>query len=201
MPVLLGLGLAAALIVVAPAVGVAESSTTRDAREHERMTRPRALRPVMSVAEARAAFVGKTRVTFGPGHGTQVSYMRPDGAIFLWYPGNAVVLPGRWDIEARWMSGVPPTQEAFVCFRYGPNTYNPVTGAVGGRRECMPARVLGRLMVDRAEGDVFGLATRSAAPFRLPRERTTIAALKTQIGPPRREGAAAGTPPIPARRQ
>src|SRR6266849_10942054 len=55
----------------------------------------------LSVQEAGKLFVCQTRMSFGPGHGTQVSYIHPDGAIFLWYPGNAVIVPGKWQIVPR----------------------------------------------------------------------------------------------------
>jgi hypothetical protein len=172
--------LAALALNASMVAGVADDSL-RDQRRHDGQSRPR-VRTIMGEAEARGIFVGKTRVTFMPGHGTQISYMRPDGAIFLWYPGNAVVLPGRWRIEARWAGGTPPAKEALLCFQYRPNTYNPVTQVLGGRQECVPARAMSRFIVDRADGDIFGLAGRSSAPFRLAREPTTIAAVKAQIG-------------------
>ena len=123
-----------------------------------------ASKPAFAQAEA---FINKTRVSFGPGHGTQVSYMRGDGAVFLWYPGNRVVLRGRWRTDGR-----------TICFRYGPNTYNPVTGRAGAEWECRPSDVFARTTVDRVAGDVFGLARRNAVPFVLAPDRTTIADLK-----------------------
>jgi hypothetical protein len=125
--------------------------------------------PAFAQAEA---FLNKTRVTFGPGHGTQVSYTRSDGAIFLWYPGNRVVLRGRWAVRS-----------GHICFLYGPNTYNPVTGQAGGRWNCRPAETRARNLVDRVNGDVFGLATRNAVPFVLAPDRTTIADLKRSRQP------------------
>jgi hypothetical protein len=123
-------------------------------------------------AFGQADFVNKTRVSFGPGHGTQVSYMRSDGAVFLWYPGNRVVLRGDWRI-----------QDGRVCFRYGANTYNPVTGRGGGGWECRPIGAFSRTTVDRVPGDVFGLTKRNTVPFVLAPDRTTIADL-TRRGPP-----------------
>jgi hypothetical protein len=123
-------------------------------------------------ALGQADFINKTRVSFGPGHGTQVSYMRGDGAVFLWYPGNRVVLRGHWRIEDR-----------KICFRYGPNTYNPVTGRGGGGWECSPIGAFSRTTVDRVPGDVFGLSSRNAVPFVLAPDRTTIADL-TRRGRP-----------------
>jgi len=141
----------------------------------------RGIEIALGLQEARRLFVCQTRMSFGPGHGTQVSYMHPDGAIFLWYPGNAVIVPGKWQIVPRTTTAQPAEESASICFQYGSNTYNPVTGQFGGKWECRPADVFDRSTVDRAEGDVFALATRTAVPFRLARERTTIAELKKYL--------------------
>jgi hypothetical protein len=123
----------------------------------------------MSVGAARAHFVNQTRVSFSSGHGTQVSYMAPNGMIYLWYPGNQIVLPGRWSIEPR------PRGYADLCFQYGPNTYNPVAGQVGGQKNCRPADYWAQYEVDGAAGDVFGLSRQHSVPFILRPERTSIA--------------------------
>ncbi len=130
----------------------------------------------MTLGEANAKFINQTRISFSPGHGTQVSYMRPDGSVFLWYPGNQVVLRGRWLIEGR-------ANSAYLCFQYGPNTNNPVTKQPGGGWSCRQADVFARTTVDRVHGDVFGLANRTAVPFMLTPERTIIAELKQRVRP------------------
>jgi hypothetical protein len=134
----------------------------------------------LSVAEARKLLVGKTHMTFSEGHGTQVSYLRSDGVEFLWYPGNAVVLRGKWVIAE---DTTDPGRYADICFQYGVNTYNPVTRTPGGNLECRPAHAYTQSTVDRSDGDVFGLAKRAAVPFDLPRERTTINELRNVFGP------------------
>lgn len=126
-------------------------------------------------APALAAPIGnQTTMTFDPGHGTQVEYVAADGTNYLWYPGNRVVLPGHWKLEG-----------ANICFAYGANTYNPVTGQHGPGFECEPKSVYLGTIVERASGDVFGLRTRHAVPFVLGKARTTIAALRggKQAGP------------------
>jgi hypothetical protein len=125
----------------------------------------------LTEARARELLIGKTHMTFSGGHGTQVSYLRSDGVEFLWYPGNAVVVRGKWDIAKH---ATEPRGYADICFLYGTNTYNPVTRRVGGNWECRPAHLYVRSIIDRADGDVFGLAKRAAVPFELSRERTTI---------------------------
>jgi hypothetical protein len=130
----------------------------------------------LSVAEARKLLICKTHMTFSAGHGTQVSYLRSDGVEFLWYPGNAVVVRGKCDIVEH---PSDPLGYADICFQYGANTYNPVTGRMGGDWECRLAHAFARSTVDRSDGDVFGLAKRDAVPFELTRERTTINNLRT----------------------
>jgi len=120
------------------------------------------------VAPALAAPIGnQTTMTFDPGHGTQVEYVAADGTNYLWYPGNRVVLPGHWKLEG-----------ANICFAYGANTYNPVTGQHGPGFECERKADYLSHIVDRAAGDVFGLKGRGTVPFVLTKTRTTIAALR-----------------------
>jgi hypothetical protein len=135
----------------------------------------------LALDEARELFACKTRISFMQVHGTQVSYIHPNGEILLWYPGNSVVLPGKWRLETRTVPAQPSKSYANICFSYPTNSYNPATGIVGNQWQCMPAEVLHRLTVDRADGDVFGLRTRTAVPFRLSPERTTIAELKKRF--------------------
>jgi hypothetical protein len=134
----------------------------------------------LTESEAWKFFSCKTFMSFMPGHGTQISYRRPDGAIFLWYPGNTIVLSGRWKIVMRATSSLPPVSTD-ICFLYETNTYNPVTKRPGGDWQCMPADLLARFTVERADGDIFGLAVRRAVPFILPSEKSTIADLRTRI--------------------
>ena len=132
----------------------------------------------LGIEEARSLFACKTRISFTQGHGTQVSYTHLDGTNFLWYPGNTVILPGKWRLEPRTAPAQPSRERANICFSYPDNSYNPVTGVVGSRWQCMPAEVLHRVTVDSADGDVLGLSARTAVPFRLTPEKTTITELK-----------------------
>lgn len=107
---------------------------------------------------------GYTNLSFDPGHGTQIEYVSPEGGAFLWYPGNDIILPGRWKLEGGQM-----------CFNYGPNTYNPVTGSAGDVWECASVEFYFRPITERAKGDVLQLEGRNAVPFQLPREQTSLA--------------------------
>ena len=115
---------------------------------------------------AAAPPAGYTQMTFSPGHGTQVEYLAKDGRTFLWYPGNTVVLAGEWKTEG-----------ADICFRYGGNTYNPVTKHRGGGWECTPLKIHTSVVVEQKKGDVFGLAGRKQVPFDLSPKRMNMAQL------------------------
>jgi hypothetical protein len=108
---------------------------------------------------------GYTAMTYDKGHGTQVEYLAPDGGAYL-YPLDSGIVVGAWKTEGN-----------DVCFRYGRNTYNPVTRKAGGSWDCTPLALHSNHVVERARGDVFGLAS-GKLPFQLQRERTTIAKLK-----------------------
>ena len=101
--------------------------------------------------------IDSTNMTYDSGHGTQVEYLARDGSANLWYPGNAVILHGRWR-----------QQGANLCFNYGPHTYNPVTHVYGAKWECESTSLYNSLLVEQANGDVFRLAGRSAVPYPLP---------------------------------
>jgi hypothetical protein len=118
-----------------------------------------------------------TNLSYDSGHGTQVEYVAPGGSNFLWYPGNAVVLPGHWKTI-----GGSRKHPSEICFVYGPNTYNPVTGVVGAKWECEPINLYLSLQTERAKGDVFGLAHRRAVPFVLRRAQTTLRQLAAEAG-------------------
>ena len=129
------------------------------------------------IANAGPQLAGKTNMSFDPGHGTQIEYLQSGGASFLWYPGNAVVLPGRWKME-----GATSRHPAQLCFRYGPNTYNPVTHVYGDVWECETTAVYYAVLAEQATGDVFGLAKLTRVPFVLRSGRTTLEQLENQAG-------------------
>lgn len=92
------------------------------------------------------------------GHGTQIEYHSPQGNVFLWYPGNARIVRGKWKIEA---AGDRP----LLCYQYQRNSYNPVTGQMGGNWECSTQNWV-HLPVAMA-GDPFSLAM-DKVPFVIP---------------------------------
>ncbi|HEV7336067.1 MAG TPA: hypothetical protein VGO06_08875 [Bosea sp. (in: a-proteobacteria)] len=140
-----------------------------------------------------AAFFGdRTVLTHSAQHGTQVEYIAANGDSFLWYPGNDAIL--RSTFAVLWENAsaeIDDPQEGryrgqvklnYVCFRYAANSYNPATGHRGGGFECGTYARQRDAVKETRKGDVFGLATRSSAPFPLGREAQTIAALQKRVG-------------------
>ncbi|WP_143145772.1 hypothetical protein [Devosia enhydra] len=121
-------------------------------------------------ALAQSSLVNKTQLFFGPGHGTQVEYLAKGGTSYLWYPGNRVILRGDWKTEGN-----------RICFRYGANTYNPVTGQRGATWSCQLLSEHRRFMTESRTGDVLGLAGRDKPPFTLDSRQVTLAALITAV--------------------
>lgn len=139
-----------------------------------------------------AAFGDRTVLTHSAQHGTQVEYIAANGDSFLWYPGNDAILRGSFAVlwenasaeiddprEGRYRGQVKLN---YVCFRYGANTYNPAGGHRGGGYECGSYAQQRMTVKETRKGDVFGLSTRSSAPFPLGREAQTIAALQKRVG-------------------
>lgn len=100
--------------------------------------------------------LGKTVLFFDEAHGNQVEFYDQDGHCFLWYPGNRKAVPGRWVVNGQ-----------DICFQYGKNTYNPVTGAKGNDWYCSPIDKWKERVVDTVVGDTFSLST-TGVPYRLP---------------------------------
>jgi hypothetical protein len=131
-----------------------------------------ALLLTLGPAGAAPKLAGQTVMTYDPGHGTQVEYYDKSGGTWLWYPGNKVILPGRWKLEG-----------ANICFAYGENTYNPVTGQSGGGFECMPQKLWAKAVVEQQAGDLFGLENRKKVPFVLAKVHTTLAGIQMSSKP------------------
>jgi hypothetical protein len=115
---------------------------------------------------------GYTNMTRDRSHGTQIEYVSPRGKTYLWYPGNAVILEGRWKLKG-----------PDICFAYGANSYNPATGARGGGWECMPYKLHWGSIVERMPGDPLGLERRNKVPFKLSRTPTTLEKVLARVSP------------------
>ena len=138
---------------------------------------------IVGEAETRKFVSCRTLVTWTGPQGTQVSYLGAGGKSYLWAPGNDTVLSGTWRVDPNATSRQSPIPYVAVCVQYG------------GSPDCRPAEILERITMDQADGDVFGLEGRSAAPFRLARDRTNIAMLQQRL---RAEAPDATQPPRPA---
>jgi hypothetical protein len=101
-------------------------------------------------------YADKTLLFYDPSHGNQIEYFAPDGKCYLWYPGNKRALPGHWRMEGD-----------TICFLFGSNTYNPVTGEIGGNWDKRPFKHFAATVAHTADGDVHGLAT-GQVPYSLP---------------------------------
>ena len=136
--------------------------------------------PPKTAAEYGRRFLfNKTVRHYSPQHGTQVEYHSADGRAFLWYPGNPMILRGQWRVEevpnVPKLWEVPPGSGNIVertlfqpCYRYGANTYNPVTRNHGDKWECS-GFFTG--FGEARGGDLFGLARGGAVPFVLGKQR------------------------------
>jgi len=134
--------------------------------------------------EVRVAVSDRTNMVYDTVHGTQVEFTSADGRAFLWYPGNSVILPGAWKIDrmTRTLGGMP-REHTVLCFRYTENSYNPATGHSGADWECNMAYfyINKARRTESVGGDVLGLATMGRPPFKLTRDKTTLAELAARI--------------------
>lgn len=126
-----------------------------------------------SLGSHAASIGGYTNLSYSPVHGTQIEYVANGGSNYLWYPGNAVILPGHWKAKGK-----------DICFKYGANTYNPATGSAGAKWECMPLDLHKFSVKERAVGDPFGLAKRTAVPFVLSKFKSSLSAVAKRLGVP-----------------
>ncbi len=120
-------------------------------------------------------FLSNTTAKVWNMHGTQIEYLAADGRTFLWYPGNAKVLPGRWKLQKA-------SYGLEMCFLYGEATYNPITLQRGGNWECDMAAYY---LLDRDElvaGDPLRLE-RITVPFVMPKgSNVSIAQAMSKAG-------------------
>lgn len=94
----------------------------------------------------------KTSIIKQTGHGIYVEYTARDGRLFMWYPGNAGVVSGRWGISDEFS---PPR----ACFKYF-GAYHGVTGEFEPHECVAAAQTLGgAYVIDSKPGDVFKLSS------------------------------------------
>lgn len=102
-------------------------------------------------AIARRYLSNTTVNTWDAYHHHQYEYLAADGTTELLYPGNMAPLPGQWEIEGA------GEFHANICFRYGADSWNPVTRQGGDGWECSNLlEYLYDTVVEIYDGDVFG---------------------------------------------
>lgn len=116
---------------------------------------------------------GHTVLLQHPEQGAQIIFMGNRGKTYLWYGGSTEILEGHY------YSGM---REDTICFKYGADRYNPITGLPAGRSECTARSGYSALLQQTIKGDVFDLANRRAAPFVLGRGKTTLELAAKQAG-------------------
>ncbi len=118
---------------------------------------------------------GSTVKTFNSQHGTQIEYLAANGNTYLWYPGNRVILAGRWRTKSIGRYGV-------ICFKYSRNSYNPFTRKRGGQWNCEGSLIYLTMNAEIRRGDPLGLSS-GRLPFVLPRgEDISISSAYQRIG-------------------
>jgi hypothetical protein len=142
----------------------------------------------------------RTKTSWSPQYGFQVTYTAANGRSYLWFPGNKQILAGEWRVEVAdgWDAGVVRVKvgddigtrnidSARICFRYGANTRDAVSGRPGGRFSCESYSYFKRVNRENRKGDIFRLASRSHAPFVLAKDEDKITNLlkKANSGGPR----------------
>ncbi|TBW37051.1 hypothetical protein EYW49_12950 [Siculibacillus lacustris] len=173
-------GLAAVALVLSAPVAKATDDTRCAAFSEQ-------FRSEITTSDVKRFMSDTTYRSYSDGHGNQIEYATPGGRVFLWYPGNRVILPGHWKVVHEPIR--VPTQGidcrapklVQLCFQYGAETYNPVTGSRGLAWECQPFELFRKTRVEVVRGDPLGLASMKQPPFVLPRNDRPIAAVEAQL--------------------
>ncbi|KQP23787.1 hypothetical protein ASF27_13470 [Methylobacterium sp. Leaf102] len=145
------------------------------------------LREAVTIQDVRAAMSDSTLLTHNTEHGTQVEFATKDGKVYLWYPGNDVILEGRWKPEpfaTEFMEKgrlVRRLEQSRICFSYPAASFNPATRKSGGGWECTSFEAYRPGVKEWKDGDILSLRGRKDAPFVLPAERTTLDSLRSRI--------------------
>jgi hypothetical protein len=134
-----------------------------------------------TLAKAKAFVRDVTYRSYSWGHGNQIEHASADGRVYLWYPGNRVILPGRYDVRVVYPNRCPTNGNVVICFAYGANTYNPVTKHSGPGWECTMFRAWAEKRSEVVPGDPLGLARMKVPPFPLETGYQSIAQLAARL--------------------
>ena len=91
----------------------------------------------------------KTLISYSPSHGSQIEHYSPSGDLFLWYPGNTVIVKGSWKTQS----------DSQICYLYPSSSRNPVTGQTGGTWECTHAAAVFAFDYERLLANPFNLGS------------------------------------------
>lgn len=113
--------------------------------------------------------VGTTYLSHDPfGHGYQVTYYETPTRSWLWYGGNRISLPAKWEVETRETGDDgKPLGAAFrrrLCYTYPSGTIDAVSERSMGERKCDLLTNRLNFTVASIDGDPFSLAD-GTAPF------------------------------------
>ena len=163
------------LAILALAVGAAGCTPDVQIPEPVKQIRyaPKVLSRIEYPTTQEAIWQNMTVLTHDEVHGPQVAYHSGDGRVFLWYPGNAQVLLGRYELRTADMgitfNGIRMSDVTRLCYKYGAGTFNPATGRAGGDWDCLPEGMGSFTVRERMRGDPFRLSKRGPVPFVLPK--------------------------------
>ena len=113
---------------------------------------------------------GRTIMTYGWAHGTQIEYVATDGRAYLWYPGNSRAVPSLWEVQHR---GLFTSSFHRICGKYPTRSYNPVTREYGGYWQCDSINAWAKRIPETREGDIFNLSS-GKVPWVLSKDKTTF---------------------------
>ena len=128
----------------------------------------------MQAAVLKSIITDSTILTYDRLFGTQVEFNCSNGDSFLWFPGNRRVLKALWKTRLR-DDGVTE-----LCYLYGTDTKNYVTGERGGKWDCRSAVFDLDAIREAVEGDPFGLASLKV-PFVMPEYKQLSLAKLAQL--------------------
>ncbi len=95
----------------------------------------------------RSELFGQTLHFSDEGHSNQIEYLAPDGNAYLWYPGNRIILKGKWAV----------IEDRLIAFSFQEGTYNYLTKERMDRWDYRPLEFFVDTIQARREGDVFDL--------------------------------------------
>jgi hypothetical protein len=130
-------------------------------------------------AQFKAAVSGRTVRTYSQEDGNRVEYFDPNGKVYVW-PARAHLLVGTWkpcsqDLIAVDDSGQQkPVEIASIC--------RVLPDPDGGTQTWNSTWVIyGKLIVERAEGDIFSLSKRTGAPYGMGKRSVDFKGLQANI--------------------